>query len=182
MNSGDNPGKGINEIFDILSDESGISDEQARWIFSLFFLSYRSLIKDGDAYLAKKGLGRPQFRVMFILKRRAGYTMTQIKEVLGISSQAITRVLKQLLVEGYVKQELSIEDRRIRHLYLTKKGKSIVEGVTKAQKVTLERALAEEGEEKFRNLNDYLLAMLTDADRKWMQTLWQEADNRQDRD
>ena len=163
----------LRDIYDMLAGENGISDEQARWIFSLFFLSYRSLIRDGDDYLASKGLGRPQFRVLFILKRRAGYTMTQLKEVLGISSQAITRVLKQLLVEGYVKQELSIEDRRVRYLYLTKKGDSIIDGVTNAQKATLEKALAEVGKEKLHGFNEFLLAMLTDADRKWMQALWE---------
>ncbi len=159
---------------DLEEKGSTISDELARWIFGLFFVSYRNLTSEGDAYLASVHLGRAHFRVLMVLYSKDGLTMGEIREILGISNQAITRVLKKLLKEKYVKQEFSTQDRRKRFLFLMNKGKNVVDEVTSAQKICLERALAEVGQEKMSGLCDSMASMLSESDKYLFEILWKD--------
>ncbi len=155
--------------------KNNLTNIRLKWIYSLFFYAYRSMTKAGDQFLSSLKLGRAQFRVMFILEQKPGYTMGELRQALDISNQAITRVLKQLLVEAYITQELSVKDRRKRYLKLTPKGKKVIDSVTQVQRECFDKAFAEVGAEKFRAFENTLFAMLSDSERQWMEIAWEDS-------
>lgn len=80
----------------------------------------------------------------------------------------ITAHLKVLLKKGYVEKQQSAEDKRIAYLYLTQKGKELVESARVLMNENLDMLREGMGEEKYeqlvellKNANEILMAERT---------------------
>ena len=78
-----------------------------------------------EAALAVHHLGLAHHRAMWFIAKRSGITVGELTTILRVSSQALTKTLGQLIERGFVKQTSDARDRRVRRLYLTKKGEPI---------------------------------------------------------
>ncbi len=92
------------------------TDEAAALVEMLFF-AYRDFVADADEMLAELGFGRAHHRVLHFVGRSPGMTVAQLLDILRITKQSLSRVLKDLLEQGYVVQKEGPEDRRQRLLY-----------------------------------------------------------------
>jgi DNA-binding MarR family transcriptional regulator len=72
--------------------------------------------------------------------------VAQLLDILGITKQSLSRVLKELIDKGFVYQEEGQEDRRQRLLYLTKEGGRLQARLMAPQIERIRRALQESGE------------------------------------
>lgn len=110
-------------------------------VIELLFFSYRDFTADPDLILEKLGFGRAHHRVLYFINRKPGMTVAELLEVLRITKQSLSRVLKQLIDEGHVVQATGLHDRRHRKLYPTKTGRELALALALPQSHRIERAL-----------------------------------------
>jgi DNA-binding MarR family transcriptional regulator len=102
-----------------------MTDAQAAELVEMLFFAYRDFVTDADDMLAQIGFGRAHHRVLHFVGRSPGMTVAQLLDILRITKQSLSRVLKDLLEQNYVLQKEGPEDRRQRLLYLTPEGTAL---------------------------------------------------------
>lgn len=110
-------------------------------IIELLFFSYRDFTADPDLILEKIGFGRAHHRVLYFINRQPGLTVAELLDVLRITKQSLSRVLKQLIDTGHVVQATGVHDRRHRRLYPTSTGRELTLALALPQSRRIARAL-----------------------------------------
>ena len=110
-------------------------------VIELLFFSYRDFTADPDMILEKIGFGRAHHRVLYFINRRPGLTVAELLDVLRITKQSLSRVLKQLIDTGHVVQATGLHDRRHRKLYPTKAGRQLALDLALPQSRRIELAM-----------------------------------------
>ncbi|MEM8593008.1 MAG: MarR family transcriptional regulator, partial [Pseudomonadota bacterium] len=101
----------------------------------LLFFAYRDFTGDPDVILADFGFGRAHHRVLHFVNRNPGLRVADLLDILNITKQSLSRVLKQLIDQGYVSQKAGASDRRERLLYPTERGKALAARLAAPQMV-----------------------------------------------
>ncbi|MEL7050033.1 MAG: helix-turn-helix domain-containing protein, partial [Pseudomonadota bacterium] len=83
----------------------------------LLFFAYRDFTSDADTVLADFKFGRAHHRVLHFVHRNPGLRVADLLEILRITKQSLSRVLKQLIDEGFICQKSSQSDGRARLLH-----------------------------------------------------------------
>ena len=102
-----------------------LRDEDLREAIELLFFAYRDFTGEADAVLEGYGFGRAHHRIIYFVGANPGITVGELLAILKITKQSLSRVLSQLVDEGFVNQETDPDDRRRRRLYLTDKGRAL---------------------------------------------------------
>lgn len=134
---------------------------QLNWdIIELLFFAYRDFVGDADEVLATFGFGRAHHRVIHFVHRYPGLTVADLLDVLRITKQSLSRVLKQLLDEDYIVQKPGDSDRRQRLLFATAKGEALVAKLAGLQTDRITRALHDVGADDADAVRRFLRAMI----------------------
>ena len=128
-------------------------------IIELFFFAYREFTRDADIVLGQYGFGRAHHRVLHFVNRAPGMTVADVLDLLQITKQSLSRVLRQLLDGGFIEQERGAEDRRQRHLYPTRRGRELTLELSRAQGRRIEAALDAAGAPDVRPVARFLLEL-----------------------
>jgi len=131
----------------------------------LLFFAYRDFTKDPDAILKDFGFGRAHHRVLHFVNRHSGLRVADLLEILNITKQSLSRVLKQLIDQGYIEQQAGASDRRERLLFPTARGRALAERLAAPQLVRLAGALQAAGPGAETALRRFLEAMINAEDR-----------------
>jgi len=142
-----------------------LRDEELRQGIELLFYAYRDFTSDPDKILDDHGLGRAHHRAIHFINRNPGITVQELLAILRITKQSLSRVLGQLVREGYVIQQRGTRDRRQRHLHLTERGVELERLVSAPQRERVARAYREAGAEAVEGYRKVLLGLVNDADR-----------------
>jgi DNA-binding MarR family transcriptional regulator len=110
-------------------------------LIELLFFGYRDFVAEADRILERYGFGRAHHRILHFVHRNPGLTVAELLHILGISKQALARVLKELIAQGFIMQSAGMEDRRQRPLSTTAKGADLATALSTAQSERLRRAL-----------------------------------------
>ena len=110
-----------------------LTEAELRRGIELMFFAYRDFTGEADALLADYGLGRAHHRALYFIGRHPDMTVSDLLDILNITKQSLSRVLSQLIDEGYVEQREGAQDRRQRLLRLTLKGRTLEEQVNDLQ-------------------------------------------------
>jgi len=137
----------------------------------LLFFAYRDFTGDPDAVLSEYGFGRAHHRVLHFVHRNPGIRVADLLDILKITKQSLSRVLKQLVDEGFVAQRAGPDDRRERLLRVTAKGARLAEKLTHLQLRRLEAALEKAGPGAERTTQSFLLAMIAAEDQDHVKAL-----------
>lgn len=113
----------------------------------LVHIAFRKLIAEPDQILAQHGLSRVHHRIMFIIGRNPGLSISDLLDQLQVSRQALHRPLKQLTDLDLVETQPLPENRRIHQLLLTKKGAILEDRVSGLQRDYCEAAFSAENHE-----------------------------------
>ncbi|MBB4063419.1 MarR family transcriptional regulator [Gellertiella hungarica] len=105
-----------------------------------FFFAYRDFVSDPDQILASSGFGRAHHRVVHFVNRYPGMTVADLLDTLQITKQSLSRVLKQLIDSGYIRQMAGHSDRRQRKLYPTLAGRELALALAEPQSRRIARA------------------------------------------
>ena len=131
----------------------------------LLFFAYRDFTRDPDAILKDFGFGRAHHRVLHFVNRHSGLSVADLLEVLTITKQSLSRVLKQLIGQGYIVQQAGSADRRERLLFPTERGRALAERLAAPQLVRLSEALKAAGPGSEAVLRRFLQAMVNAEER-----------------
>lgn len=76
-------------------------------------------------------LTRNQFFILVLLKHDYWNTSTGtlLAKYVGISGQAMSRVLKKMIANGWCERQVSLQDKRMYYIHLTEQGKALIEHV-----------------------------------------------------
>jgi DNA-binding MarR family transcriptional regulator len=111
-------------------------------LIELFFFAYRDFVGDADRLLTRYNFGRAHHRVLYFVDRRPGLSVAELLDLLKITKQSLSRVLKDLLDQNYIEQRPGDVDRRQRLMFPTAKGETLALELAALQSRRLARALS----------------------------------------
>ncbi|MTJ79942.1 MAG: MarR family transcriptional regulator [Telmatospirillum sp.] len=147
---------GVNLLF--------LREEELRQGIELLYFAYRGFTEEPDAILAQYGFGRAHHRVIYFVGRRPGITVSDLLSTLRITKQSLSRVLSQLVSDGFIVQRPGPRDRRQRLLELTAKGVELERLLTEKQRARIAnayRAAGPEAVQGFRKVMEGLISLST---------------------
>jgi DNA-binding MarR family transcriptional regulator len=143
-----------------------LREEELRQAMELLFFAYRDFTGEPDQILADYGFGRAHHRVIYFVGRHPAITVSELLAILRITKQSLSRVLGQLVREGFVIQRPGVRDRRQRLLELTEKGWELERRLSERQRSRIARAYREAGVEAVEGFRQVLMGMIDAPDRK----------------
>ena len=95
---------------------------------------FRAMTYKPDQRLAELGLARIHHRLLYFLARHPDCSINELLQIMRISKQYLHQPLKKMIERGYVSQQPDTEDRRIKRIQLTGKGKKLEYELTEVQR------------------------------------------------
>jgi DNA-binding MarR family transcriptional regulator len=142
-----------------------LREEELRQGIELLFFAYRDFTAEPDAILEEYGFGRAHHRVIYFVGRNPAMTVSDLLDILRITKQSLSRVLGQLVREGFVVQRPGSRDRRQRLLELTVKGVELERRLTERQRVLFAKAYRDAGAEAVEGFRKVMLGLIAQEDR-----------------
>jgi DNA-binding MarR family transcriptional regulator len=142
-----------------------LREEELRQAMELLFFAYRDFTAEPDQILAQYGFGRAHHRVVYFVGRHPRITVSELLAILAITKQSLSRVLGQLVAEGFVDQRPGERDRRQRLLDLTESGRELERRLTENQRKRFARAFREAGPEAVEGFHRVLLNIIDERNR-----------------
>lgn len=142
-----------------------LREEELRKGMELLFFAYRDFTGEADAMLARHGFGRAHHRVIYFVGRYNSIPVSDLLRILGITKQSLSRVLSQLVSDGFIVQRPGTRDRRQRLLELTEKGIELERQLSERQRRRIARAYREAGAEAVDGFRKVLAGMIDEPDR-----------------
>ena len=147
-------------------DTAFLIDEELRQGMELLFYAYRDFTGEPDAILARYGFGRAHHRVIYFVGRNPKITVSDLLAILKITKQSLSRVLSQLVREGFIVQHPGPRDRRQRLLELTPKGVALENTLSESQRRRIEAAYRAAGPEAVEGFRRVMLGIVNPEDRR----------------
>ena len=132
----------------------------------LLFHAYRDFTAECDAILATYGFGRAHHRVIYFVARSPSISVAELLAILRITKQSLSRVLSQLVSEGFVSVQKAQEDRRRRLLQLTDKGSVLERRLSEVQRARIGAAYRAAGGNAVEGYRKVLLGIIDENDRR----------------
>ena len=130
---------GVNPLF--------LREEELRQGMEFLFYAYRDFTAEPDAILAKNKLGRAHHRVIYFVGRYPMISVSELLDILRITKQSLSRVLSELVRQGFIIPQPGQRDRRQRLLRLTTKGAELERKLSESQRRRVARAYRAAGAE-----------------------------------
>ncbi|WP_286975704.1 MarR family transcriptional regulator [Pseudomonas sp.] len=111
-----------------------------------FFFGYQAFTAKADEMLARRGLSRVHHRILFFIARHPGLSVKELLGYLGVSKQALSTPLRQLLEMHLVQSVTANDDKRKRLLDFTAEGAKLEKALRREQTWLLQKAFGETGE------------------------------------
>jgi DNA-binding MarR family transcriptional regulator len=151
---------------DIKSAEapSFLREDEVRQGIELLFYAYRDFTAEADEVLLTYGFGRAHHRVIYFVGRNPGLPVSALLDILKITKQSLSRVLGQLIRQGFVQQRPG-PDRRQRLLDLTAQGAELERRLTEDQRALIAKAYRAAGADAVEGFRKVLFGLINEADR-----------------
>jgi DNA-binding MarR family transcriptional regulator len=130
---------------DIKSAPVSAREEELRQGMELLYFAYRDFTAEPDAMLTRWGFGRAHHRVIYFVGRHPRMSVSDLLATLRITKQSLSRVLGQLIRQGFIQQRTGSRDRRQRLLELTQKGVELERQLSEHQRQRIAKAYREAG-------------------------------------
>ncbi|GEO80977.1 MarR family winged helix-turn-helix transcriptional regulator [Pararhodospirillum oryzae] len=143
-----------------------LREEELRQGIEMLYFAYRDFTSEADAMLARHKFGRAHHRVIYFVGRHPRISVSDLLGILGITKQSLSRVLSQLVNDGFIMQHRGLRDGRQRLLELTEKGVEMERQLTEAQRRRFARAYREAGAEAVEGFRKVMLGMIDGAARE----------------
>lgn len=140
-----------------------LTDEQLRQGIELLFFAYRDFTAEPDQILAAYRFGRAHHRVIYFVGRNPEITVSELLEILGVTKQSLSRVLSQLIREGFIVRRRSEKDQRKRLLALTAKGKALEDELVDKQRRRIAQAYRNAGADAVDGFRQVMLNIMDES-------------------
>jgi MarR family 2-MHQ and catechol resistance regulon transcriptional repressor len=108
------------------------------------------------ADIEKAGLGDSDFRVLEVLLNKGPLPVNVIGPKVNLTPGSISVAVDRLVAKGLVSRAESSEDRRVRIVALTPRGKSVITPIFRAHIATMEKVFAGLSRDEIRQLETQL--------------------------
>ena len=143
-----------------------LREEELRQGIELLFYAYRDFTAEPDAMLARYGFGRAHHRVIYFVGRYPQLTVTELLSILRITKQSLSRVLGQLVRQGFIVQKPGPRDRRQRLLELTPEGVELERQLSENQRQRVAKAYRQAGAQAVEGFRNVMLGIMgSESDR-----------------
>ena len=102
-----------------------LKDDQLKDLIEKLFVSYRETFTDSKKILDKYSIGLAHQKVIHLVSMYEGISISKLLRKLKITKQSLNRVLKDLFKQEIIIFKKDDQDTRIKHLFLSNKGKKI---------------------------------------------------------
>lgn len=143
-----------------------LREEELRQAMELLFFAYRDFTAEPDQILAAYGFGRAHHRVIYFVGRNPQITVSELLDILGVTKQSLSRVLSQLIRDGFIARKASEKDQRKRLLALTAKGKALEHELVDKQRRLIAKAYRSAGADAVEGFRQVLLNIMDEKVRK----------------
>ena len=139
-----------------------LKDDYLKEFIEKLFISYRESFNDPKKILNKYSLGIAHHKVIHLISLHQGITISQLLGKLKVTKQSLNRVLKDLIKLEIILFEKDIQDTRVKHLFLTNKGKKVFEEIFLTQKKRIYNALLNSSSEQVINFENVLKKIINE--------------------
>ena len=147
-----------------------LNDKEIKKIIELIFFSYRDFISGPDKVLEKLTFGRAHHRTIYFVGKKENITIKDLLEILKITKQSLSRVLNQLVKEGFIILSTG-KDKRTKILQLTKKGHDLENKLSKIQINKIKSTIKQLKESEINGFKKILFEMITADDKEIFERL-----------
>ena len=147
-----------------------LNDKEIRKIIELFFFSYRDFTAGPDQILEKLNFGRAHHRVIYFVGKKDKITIKELLGVLKITKQSLSRVLNQLVKEGFIVVSTGL-DKRTKNLSLTSSGLSLENELSTIQIQKIKKVINNFNKKDIDGFKKILYEMIEIDSKKTFQTL-----------
>ena len=120
----------------------GLANAALLTYVELLFFAYRDFTSDPDSILRQLDFGRAHHRVLHFVHHYPGLRVAELLQILKITKQSLSRVLRELVESGHIEQHTGASDRRERLLFTTAAGATLADRLAQPQIERVARALA----------------------------------------
>ena len=106
---------------------------------------FRAITAQPDERLKALGYSRIHHRLLYFVGRNEGCSVKELLAIMRVSKQYLNRPLRQLIEAGYIEARQDGEDRRVKRLSLTAKGRCFEEKLTGEQRRQLAEVFRQAG-------------------------------------
>lgn len=124
-----------------------LHDAAIRRGMELMMFAQSRFVRTADEKLAEMGLGRAHHRALYFIGRKPDITVGELLELLGITKQSLSRVMRDLIERQLVAVRHGENDRRNRLLCLTAAGRQLEATLYGEQRDRMAAAYIEAGQE-----------------------------------
>ena len=147
-----------------------LNDKEIRKIIELVFFSYRDFTAGPDQILEKLNFGRAHHRVIYFVGKKDKITIKELLGVLNITKQSLSRVLNQLVKEGFIVVSTGL-DKRTKNLSLTTSGLSLENELSTIQIQKIKKVINNFNQEDIDGFKKILYEMIEIDNKKTFQHL-----------
>ena len=147
-----------------------LNDKEIRKIIELVFFSYRDFTAGPDQILEKLNFGRAHHRVIYFVGKKDKITIKELLGVLKITKQSLSRVLNQLVKEGFIIVSTGL-DKRTKNLSLTSSGLSLENDLSTIQIQKIKNVINNFNQEDIDGFKKILYEMIEIDNKKTFQHL-----------
>ena len=139
-----------------------LKDDQLKGLIEKLFTSYRESFSDARRVLDKYSIGIAHHKVLHLLSMYEGITITNLLKKLKITKQSLNRVLKDLIKLELISFQKDQQDTRVKHIFLTVRGREIFDEIFISQKKRLYNALLNSSSEQVLNFDNVLKKIINE--------------------
>jgi DNA-binding MarR family transcriptional regulator len=147
-----------------------LNDKEIRKIIELVFFSYRDFTAGPDQILEKLNFGRAHHRVIYFVGKKDKITIKELLGVLKITKQSLSRVLNQLVKEGFIIVSTGL-DKRTKNLSLTSSGIRLENELSTIQIQKIKKVINNFNQEDIDGFKKILYEMIDIDNKKTFQNL-----------
>lgn len=143
-----------------------LRDDELERGLDLLDAAYRSLIAGPDRRLAELGLTRNHRRLLHVIAREPGITMARLRDVVQLTKQSLSRLLKELEGQSLIERRADKRDRRQRPIFLTEHGTQLDEQLNLRLRRRIAAAYRAAGAHAVAGYHEVLLALIDERVRR----------------
>ena len=142
-----------------------LSDKEIKKVIELLFFSYRDFISGPDKILEKIQFGRAHHRIIYFVGKKKNITIKDLLSILQITKQSLSRVLNQLVSDGYVNVSIG-SDKRTKKLSLTPKGTDLENKLSTIQINQIKKIICKANEKDINGFKRILYDMIEEDNKR----------------
>ena len=133
-----------------------LKDDQLKHVIEKLFVGYREIFSDSKKILDRYSIGLAHNKVLHLLSMYEGISISELLKRLKVTKQSLNRVLKDLIKLEAIEFKKDELDTRVKHIYLTNKGKNISDEIFQYQKKRIYNALLKSKSEEVLSFDSVL--------------------------